>query len=56
LYTTPTNQCPSPTSYVERGCWYRTQDLGVAGDYYGLVDTNLIKKPSFAAYQHYATD
>ena len=42
-------------SYVGRGYWYRTQDLGVTGDYYGLVDTNGNQKPSLAAYQQYAT-
>src|ERR1051326_6734166 len=43
------------TSYVGRGYWYRTQDLGVTSDYYGLVDTNGNQKPSFTAYQQYAT-
>jgi hypothetical protein len=42
-------------SYVARAYWYRTQDLGVTGDYYGLVDTNGNQMPSFAAYQQYAT-
>jgi hypothetical protein len=43
------------TSYVGRAYWYRNQDLGVAADYYGLIDTNANQKPSFSAYQHYAT-
>ena len=43
------------TSYVGRGYWYRTQDLGVTNDDYGLVDTNGNRKPSFASYQQYAT-
>jgi hypothetical protein len=43
------------TSYVGRAYWYRTQDLGVASDFYGLVTTNGAQKPAFAAYQQYAT-
>jgi hypothetical protein len=43
------------TSYLGHAYWYRTQDLGVAADYYGLVDTNGNQKPSFAAYQQDAT-
>jgi hypothetical protein len=43
------------TSYVGPGYWYRTQDLGVTGDYYGLLDTNANHKASFAAYQLYAS-
>jgi hypothetical protein len=43
------------TSYLGRAYWYRTQDLGVTGDFYGLVDTNGNQKQSFAAYQQYAT-
>jgi hypothetical protein len=43
------------TSYLGRGYWYRTQDLGVTSDYYGLVDTNGNQKSSFTAYQQYAT-
>jgi hypothetical protein len=43
------------TSYVARAYWYRTQDLGVAGDYYGLADPNGIPKLSLSAYQQYAT-
>jgi len=42
------------TSYVGRGYWYRTEDLGVTNDYYGLLDTNGTQKLSFAAYQQFA--
>ena len=35
--------------------WYRTQDLRVSGDYFGLLDTNGNAKSAFAAYQQYAT-
>ena len=43
------------TSYVARGYWYRTQDLGVDNDFYGLLTTNGAAKPAFTAYQQYAT-
>jgi hypothetical protein len=42
------------TPSIARAYWYRTQDLGVAADYYGLVDTNGGLKPAFSAYQKYA--
>jgi hypothetical protein len=34
------------TAYVVRGYWYRTQDLGVANDFYGLFRGNGSRKPS----------
>jgi hypothetical protein len=34
------------TAYVERGYWYRTQDLGVANDFYGLFRGDGTRKPS----------
>jgi hypothetical protein len=40
--------------YVGRGYWYRTQDLGAANDYFGLVTTNGATKPAFTGYQQYA--
>ena len=43
------------TSYVGRAYWYRTQDLGVSGDYYGILDTNGSQKAGYASYQQYAT-
>jgi hypothetical protein len=45
---------PAKTAYVARAYWYRTQDLGVAADYYGLVDTNGGTKAAYTAYQQYA--
>jgi hypothetical protein len=43
------------SSYVGRAYWYRTQDLGVTGDLYGLVQGDGALKASFSAYQTYAT-
>lgn len=45
---------PSKTDFVARAYWYRTQDLGVAADYYGIVDTNGGVKPAYATFQQYA--
>jgi hypothetical protein len=49
-----TYQTLKGTSFVARAYWYRTQDLGVANDYYGLLTTNGVQKPAFSAYQRYA--
>jgi hypothetical protein len=43
------------TSYVGRAYWYRTRDLGVSVDYYGIVDTDGNQKMAYASYQQYAT-
>lgn len=43
------------TTYVGRGYWFRTQDLPIHSDYFGLVDNNNTHKPSFSAYQQCAT-
>lgn len=40
--------------YVGRGYWYRTQDLGAANDYFGLLTTNGATKLAFTSYQQYA--
>lgn len=42
------------TSYVGRAFWFFVQDIPEASLYYGLVDTNGRKKPSFQAYQETA--
>jgi hypothetical protein len=34
------------TTYVVRGYWYRTQDLGVANDFYGLFRGGGTRKPA----------
>jgi aryl-phospho-beta-D-glucosidase BglC (GH1 family) len=43
------------TRYIGRAYWLSVQDVPEAGLFYGLVDTNGVQKPAFAAYQQYAT-
>jgi hypothetical protein len=43
------------TSYVARSYWFNVQDIPEASLYYGLVTSNGTQKPSFTAYQKYAT-
>lgn len=45
----------SSTSYVARSYWFDVQDIPEANLYYGLVSSTGRQKPSFAAYQKYAT-
>jgi hypothetical protein len=44
-------------SFVGRAFWFSVQDIPEAGRgiFYGLVDGDGAKKPSFGAYQSYAT-
>jgi len=43
------------TSYDARSYWFNVQDIPEASLYYGLVTSNGRQKPSFTAYQKYAT-
>jgi hypothetical protein len=43
------------TGYVARAYWFSVQDIPEASLFYGLVDKNGVQKPTFAAYEQYAT-